>query len=180
MAPGLAHTLAAGLSRDTTDGTSAAAASAAGWTRSDIGKTGTTNTSESVVFVGGVGGLTGYAAASAVFADGPHPREICPGSPVHLGDCGHGAFGGTVAAPPYFATLTKLLGDTPTAAMPGPDPAYLQPGPRPVAVHGRHPGRGGDGDIAAGRLPTGHPDRPLDPARRPGREPDPAGKRGPG
>ena len=63
VAPGLAHTLAAGLSRDTTNGTSAAAARAAGWSRPDIGKTGTTNTSESVAFVGGVGGLTGYSAA---------------------------------------------------------------------------------------------------------------------
>ena len=135
VAPGLAHTLAAGLSRDTTAGTSAAAARAAGWTRPDIGKTGTTNTSESVAFVGGVGGPTGYAAASLVFADGPHPREICPGTPVHLGDCGHGAFGGTVAAPPYFATLTRLLGDAPPAPVPGPDPAYLQPGPRPVVPY---------------------------------------------
>jgi membrane peptidoglycan carboxypeptidase len=136
VAPGLAHTLAAGLSRDTTSGTSAAAARAAGWTPPDIGKTGTTNTSESVAFVGGVGGLTGYAAATTVFADGPHPREICPGPPVHLGDCGHGAFGGTVAAPPYFATMTRLLGDTPTTPVPGPDPAYLQPGPRPVVSAG--------------------------------------------
>jgi membrane peptidoglycan carboxypeptidase len=131
VAPGLAHTLAAGLSRDTIDGTSAAAARAAGWTRPDIGKTGTTNTSESVAFVGGVGGIDGYAGASIVYADGPHPREICPGSPVHLGDCGHGAFGGTVAAPPYFATMTRLLGSAPPMPVPDPDPAYLQPGPRP-------------------------------------------------
>ena len=47
VAPGLAHTLAAGLSQDTISGTSAAAARDAGWTRPDIGKTGTTNASES-------------------------------------------------------------------------------------------------------------------------------------
>jgi len=70
VAPGLADTVAAGLSKDTTTGTSAAAARAAGWTRPDIGKTGTTNQSESVAFVGGV---NGYAAASMVFADGPRP-----------------------------------------------------------------------------------------------------------
>jgi hypothetical protein len=29
---------------------------------------------------------------------------------VHIGDCGHGAFGGTVAAPPYFRALNELLG----------------------------------------------------------------------
>jgi membrane peptidoglycan carboxypeptidase len=132
VAPGLAHTLVAGLSADTTSGTSAAAARAAGWTRPDIGKTGTTNASESVAFVGGVGGITGYAGASTVFADGPHPQEICPGRPVHLGDCGHGAFGGTVAAPPYFATLNGLLANTPDTPVQGPDPTYLQAGPRPV------------------------------------------------
>jgi membrane peptidoglycan carboxypeptidase len=151
VAPGLAHTLTAGLSRDTTSGTSAAAARAAGWTRPDIGKTGTTNTSESVAFVGGVGGLTGYAAATTVFADGPHPREICPGPPAHLGDCGHGAFGGTVAAPPYFATMTRLLGDTPTTPVPGPDPAYLEPGPRPVVPS--VVGTGSSTPTSSGRTP---------------------------
>jgi membrane peptidoglycan carboxypeptidase len=119
---GVANTLEAGLSRDTTDGTSAQAAHAAGWTRPDIGKTGTTQQSESVAFVGGV---DDYAVSSMVFADGPHPREICPGTPVHLGDCGHGAFGGTVAAPPYFHAMSRLLAGVPDQPIPGPDPAYL-------------------------------------------------------
>ncbi|WP_410672584.1 transglycosylase domain-containing protein [Amycolatopsis sp. cmx-4-68] len=119
---GVANTLEAGLSKDTTDGTSAQAAHAAGWTRPDIGKTGTTQQSESVAFVGGV---DGYAVSSMVFADGPHPREICPGTPVHLGDCGHGAFGGTVAAPPYFHAMSRLLAGVPDQPVPGPDPAYL-------------------------------------------------------
>jgi membrane peptidoglycan carboxypeptidase len=131
IAPGLAHTLAAGLSQDSVSGTSTAAARAAGWTRPDIGKTGTTN-AESVAYVGGVDGLAGYAASSMVFADGTHPQELCPGNPVHLGDCGHGAFGGTVAAPPFFATMSKLLAGTPDVPVPGPDPAYLQPAPHPV------------------------------------------------
>jgi membrane peptidoglycan carboxypeptidase len=119
---GVANTLEAGLSRDTTDGTSAQAAHAADWTRPDIGKTGTTQQSESVAFVGGV---DDYAVSSMVFADGPHPREICPGTPVHLGDCGHGAFGGTVAAPPYFHAMSRLLAGVPDQPIPGPDPAYL-------------------------------------------------------
>ena len=119
--PGLAHTLAAGLAKDTTDGTSAAAAGAAGWHRPDIGKTGTTNESESVAFIGGV---DGYAAASMVYADSSHPQEICPGRPVHLGNCGHGAFGGTVAAPPYFAAFNQLLAGKPDVPVPGPDDAY--------------------------------------------------------
>ncbi len=125
VTPGLAHTLAAGLSADTTKGTSAAAAANAGWHRPDIGKTGTTNESESVAFVGGV---DDYAAASMVFADGPKPQEVCPGTPVHLGNCGHGAFGGTVAAPPYFAAMNQILAGHPDVPIPGPDPAYLTEG----------------------------------------------------
>ncbi|MEJ8279956.1 transglycosylase domain-containing protein [Pseudonocardia spirodelae] len=126
VAPGIAHTLSAGLGGDTVTGTSAAAARAAGWTRPMIGKTGTTNTSESVAFVGGTGGADGVAGSSMVFADGPDPAEICPGTPVHLGNCGHGAFGGTVAAPPFLAAVAPLLDGRPDVPLPGPDPAYLQ------------------------------------------------------
>jgi membrane peptidoglycan carboxypeptidase len=103
----VANTLVTGLSKDTTEGTSAAAAREAGWTRPGIGKTGTTQTSESVAFVGGTGG---YAVSSLVFADGSDPGTICPGTPVHIGSCGNGAFGGTVAAPPYFRALNTILG----------------------------------------------------------------------
>lgn len=145
IAPGLAHTLAAGLSADSVSGTSAAAARAAGWTRPDIGKTGTTNESESVAYIGGT---DGYAGASMVFADGPHPAEICPGRPVHLGDCGDGAFGGTVAAPPVFATLTTLLAGKPDTPLPAPDPGYLEAGPHPLAPYTV----GLPGTEAAGRL----------------------------
>lgn len=127
VSPGLARTLAAGLSADTTTGTSAAAAARAGWRRPDIGKTGTTNESKSVAFVGGV---DRYAAASFVFADGSRPRTICPGPPVYLGNCGNGAFGGTVAAPPYFAAMNQILAGQPDVPIPGPDPAYLTAGDR--------------------------------------------------
>jgi len=54
-----------------------------------------------------------------LFADGRHPRTLCPGPPVHLGDCGHGAFGGTVAAPPYFKAMTKILAGQPTQPIRG-------------------------------------------------------------
>jgi membrane peptidoglycan carboxypeptidase len=103
----VATTVMTGLSKDTTEGTSTAAAREVGWTRPGIGKTGTTQTSESVAFVGGAGG---YAVSSLVFADSSEPGTICPGNPVHIGSCGHAAFGGTVAAPPYFRALTKILG----------------------------------------------------------------------
>ncbi|HEY0450833.1 transglycosylase domain-containing protein [Actinophytocola sp.] len=119
---GLADTLMAGLSQDTTSGTTAASASAAGWTRPGIGKTGTTQNSESVAFVGGT---DGYAVSSLVFADGPNPRELCPGPPVHLGTCGNGAFGGTVAAPPYFTAMSTILAGKPDQPVPPPDPKYL-------------------------------------------------------
>src|SRR4029079_7641427 len=163
--------LAAGLAKDTTDGTSAAAASAAGWHRPDIGKTGTTNESESVAFIGGV---DGYAAASMVYADSSHPQEICPGRPVHLGDCGHGAFGGTVAAPPYFAAacpaalagapapppyfaaFSRLLTGKPDVPVPGPDDAYRDEGDRlPVVpyVVGQAGPAGAQGATAGGRSP---------------------------
>jgi membrane peptidoglycan carboxypeptidase len=131
VAPGLADTLAAGLSQDTTVGTSAAAAAAAGWTRPDIGKTGTTSQSESVTFVGGV---NQYAASSMVFADGPHPQELCPGQPVHLGTCGNGAFGGTVAAPPYFQAMQEILGSQPDQPTPPPDPGFLSAGNRAPVI----------------------------------------------
>jgi membrane peptidoglycan carboxypeptidase len=120
--PGLAHTLMSGLSQDTVSGTTAASARAAGWTRPGIGKTGTTQESESVAFVGGTGG---YAVSSLVFADGPNPGELCPGPPVYLGDCGNGAFGGTVAAPPYFQAMAQILAGRPDQPVPPPDPAYL-------------------------------------------------------
>lgn len=120
---GLANTLEAGLSQDTISGTSAAAARAANWNHPDIGKTGTTQFSESVAFVGGV---DDYAVASMVFADGSHPQEICPGNPVHLGNCGHGAFGGTVAAPPYFHAFNQLLAGKPDIPIPAADPQYLR------------------------------------------------------
>jgi membrane peptidoglycan carboxypeptidase len=165
VSPGLAHTLAAGLAKDTTDGTSAAAAAAAGWHRPDIGKTGTTNESESVAFIGGV---DGYAAASMVYADSSHPQEICPGRPVHLGDCGHGAFGGTVAAPPYFAAFSQLLAGRPDVAIPGPDDAYRDAGDRlPVVpyVVGQ-PGPAGAQAVTAAGYPTQV--RPLPSALPPG------------
>ncbi|MET7996027.1 transglycosylase domain-containing protein [Amycolatopsis sp. NPDC005232] len=119
---GVANTLEAGLSQDTTVGTSAAAAHSAGWTRPDIGKTGTTQESKSVAFVGGV---DNFGVSSMVFADGRNPEEICPGTPVHLGNCGHGAFGGTVAAPPYFHAMSTLLAGVPDTPIPPPDPQYL-------------------------------------------------------
>ena len=49
---------------------------------------------------------------------------------MHLGNCGHGAFGGTVAAPPYFAAFNQLLAGKPDVPIPGPDDAYQDEGDR--------------------------------------------------
>jgi membrane peptidoglycan carboxypeptidase len=121
--PGLADSLMAGLSQDTTIGTTADSARAANWTRPGIGKTGTTQTSQSVAFVGGV---NTYAVSSLVFADSRAPGTLCPGPPVHIGSCGHGAFGGTAAAPPYFRAMRTILGNQPDQPIPAPDPLYLR------------------------------------------------------
>ncbi|MBP2326256.1 membrane peptidoglycan carboxypeptidase [Kibdelosporangium banguiense] len=109
IAPDIASTLMTGLSQDTVSGTTAASAHAAGWTRPGIGKTGTTQTNQSVAFVGGT---DNYAVSSLVFADSSTPGQLCPGNPVHIGTCGHGAFGGTVAAPPYFKAMRTILGSS--------------------------------------------------------------------
>ncbi|NMH99677.1 penicillin-binding protein [Pseudonocardia sp. K10HN5] len=131
VAPALANTLLAGLSQDTVSGTSATAARAVGWTRPDIGKTGTTEESKSVAFIGAA---NNYAASSMLFADGSNPQELCPGPPVHLGNCGNGAFGGTVAAPPYFQAMSQILAGQPDQPIPGPDPAYAEAGARAPIV----------------------------------------------
>ncbi|WP_243727351.1 transglycosylase domain-containing protein [Actinocrispum wychmicini] len=103
----VANTLMTGLSQDTVSGTTAGSAKAAGWNRDGIGKTGTTQDNESVAFVGGT---DKYAVSSTVFADGSQPGQLCTGNPVHIGRGCHAAFGGTVAAPPYFRAMKAILG----------------------------------------------------------------------
>ncbi|MBO0840863.1 MAG: penicillin-binding protein, partial [Sciscionella sp.] len=127
VSPQVANALLDGMSQDTVSGTSAQAAKAAGWSRPDVGKTGTTQENKSVAFVGGV---NNYAVASMVFADDAKPRPICPGHPVVGASygCSH-AFGGSVAAPPYFQAFNKILAGQPNQPVPGADPAFLQAHP---------------------------------------------------
>ena len=113
-----------------------------------------------------------------VYADSSHPQEICPGRPVHLGNCGHGAFGGTVAAPPYFAAFNQLLAGHPDVAIPGPDPAYQDEGDRlPVVpyVVGQ-PGPAGEQAVAAAGYPATAAAGPVRAAAGPGGRPEPAGQ----
>ncbi|MGH3906577.1 MAG: penicillin-binding transpeptidase domain-containing protein [Pseudonocardiaceae bacterium] len=115
----LADSLAAALSQDTTVGTAADAATAAGWTRPMIGKTGTTQQSESAAFVGAT---PQYAGAVLTWSDGPAPRPICIGDPPR--QCAEGNLtGGTIPARTWFATMAPLHVGTPVAPLPpaGPD-----------------------------------------------------------
>lgn len=125
VAPALADTMIRGLSKDTTEGTSATSARKANWTRQLAGKTGTTEFNESVGFVGG---MQRYAASSLVFADGSQPAPICATTPPHLDSAGlgcAGAFGGSLASPPFFAAFGALLGNSPDPGLPAADPGYL-------------------------------------------------------
>lgn len=111
ISPDVAKALQDGMSNDTTSGTSAQAAHKANFSLRDFAKTGTTNTNESVSFTAGI---AHYGVASMVYSDGSSPQPICGGSPVATSPgCGGehgGAFGGSVAAPPYFEAFNHILG----------------------------------------------------------------------
>jgi membrane peptidoglycan carboxypeptidase len=124
VAPALADALVHGLSDDITGaGTSAAAAGAAHWTRPTAAKTGTTENNESVAFLGI---SDGYAAVSAVYADGDHPGTICATNPPVISSGCAGAFGGTIAAPTFFDAFNQILAGQPDQPLPAPDPGYLE------------------------------------------------------
>jgi membrane peptidoglycan carboxypeptidase len=171
ISPALADSLVTGLSLDdqVPGGTSKAAADAAGWTRPLLAKTGTTQNNESVGFLGAT---PQYAASSLVFADGTRPSQICATSPPHLaseGGC-HGAFGGTVAAPPWYAAMTEILAGQPVLGLPPVDPSFLAAGghdPATPAVLGHDVGtataalqRAGYG-VAVEQVVSGQPTRTV-------------------
>ncbi|MDN5861195.1 MAG: penicillin-binding protein, partial [Pseudonocardia sp.] len=107
--PGLADALAVALSGDSTIGTAAAAAAAAGWDRPMIGKTGTTQRHLSAGFVGATPHL---AAAVMTWSDTSPPRPVCASDPPRL--CTEGTlYGGTIPAATWFATMRPLHRDVP-------------------------------------------------------------------
>jgi membrane peptidoglycan carboxypeptidase len=121
--PGLADTLAAGLSDDHRYGTAADAAADAGWERPMIGKTGTTQRSVSGAFLGAT---PQYAGAVMTWSDTVPPRPICRADgPPTLCDEGN-LSGGSVPADTWFDTMVPLHEGLPVAGLPEPDPEYLR------------------------------------------------------
>lgn len=127
--PHVADSLAQGMSKDDTEGTSRAAAQAAGWNRPMIGKTGTTQEHKSAGFLAATPQMAG---AVFTYADGNRPRGICDGggdSPPSL--CGEGnVYGGKVPARTWYDAMTKIHEGLPVAPLPGPaPPASSTPAP---------------------------------------------------
>lgn len=125
ISPSVASALKEGLSEDTVSGTSHRAADSADWDYADIGKTGTTEENKSVAFVGGVGN---YAVSSVVFADDSEPAAICVSRPISSTSkgCEGQAFGGSVAAPPYFDAFKDILDGKSIPDIPKADPAFRE------------------------------------------------------
>lgn len=120
---GLANTLAVGMSKDDqADGTSAQAASSAGWSRPLIGKTGTTQENGSATFVGGTPQLAG---ASMVFRPNGGKGGLCDGGVGSVYNCGSGnMYGGKTPARTFYGAMTNIMADKPVAPLPPTDPQY--------------------------------------------------------
>ncbi|WP_020669667.1 transglycosylase domain-containing protein [Amycolatopsis nigrescens] len=123
---GLANSLAVGMSKDEQPGgTSAAAASNAGWTRPLIGKTGTTQENGSATFVGGTPQLAG---AAMVFRPEGGKGGLCdvPGTVI---TCPKGTmFGGRTPARTFYGAMNKIMEGQEVAQLPPSDPKYERAG----------------------------------------------------
>ncbi|GIZ97570.1 transglycosylase [Tsukamurella sp. TY48] len=117
---GLAETLANALSADDRGaGTSAAAASRAGWTLPLAGKTGTTETFRSSAFLAYTNQMAG---ASYVYNDGDSPGPICT-SPLR--PCGEGnVYGGNEPASAWYAAMRPVATLYGPVSLPPVDPKY--------------------------------------------------------
>ncbi|GAB3000064.1 penicillin-binding protein [Amycolatopsis acidiphila] len=122
---GLANTLAVGMSKDATDGTSRAAAQAVGWNRPMIGKTGTTQNSGSAAFVGAVPQMAGVAM---VFRPDSPIGGLIDGGPGKVtatrGATDGNMFGGKTPARTWFGAMTQIMNGQPVIGLPPSDPAY--------------------------------------------------------
>ena len=117
---GLANTLSNALSKDTTIGTGAPAAGAAGWTLPMSGKTGTTEAHRSAGFFGYT---NRYAAVNYIYDDSPDPSDLCsfPLRPCYDGDL----FGGKEPAETWFTAMTPMAEKFGDVTMPPTDPRYV-------------------------------------------------------
>jgi len=128
VAPELARTLAVAMQGDLTgDGTSAASATAAGWSWTAAGKTGTTQEYKSSAFLG----FTPEMSASVILWDSePRPQSICK-DPIRSCStdeamAGNGVSGGSVPAATWFATMKPLKQGQPDTFFRPASPTYLK------------------------------------------------------
>ena len=126
---GLANTLTNAMAKDTTMGTGAPAAGAAGWGLPMAGKTGTTESHRSSAFLGYTNQL---AAASYIFDDSPQPAALCA---FPLRKCwGEGnLYGGTSPAQTWFLAMNPIATTFGPVTLPPTEPRYLNGAP-PVEV----------------------------------------------
>jgi membrane peptidoglycan carboxypeptidase len=118
--PGLARSLAQGMSQDTTIGTAANAARDARWDRQMIGKTGTTQVHQSAGFLGATPQMAG---AVLTFSDGDSPKPICDGNKPYL--CNNGnIYGGKVPARTWFEAMKPIHQKLSPATLPPADPRF--------------------------------------------------------
>ena len=120
--PGLANTLANAMSKDDIGaGTSAAAASSAGWSYPISGKTGTTETHRSSAFLGFT---NAYAGATYIYGDTPTPGEVCS---FPLRNCGDGnLYGGNEPARTWYNAIKRVIPLGPAPELPPQDQKYVR------------------------------------------------------
>jgi membrane peptidoglycan carboxypeptidase len=133
VAPDLAHTLTVAMEGDLkdADGTSHAAATAAGWDRIAAGKTGTTQDYKSSAYLGFT---PQYSGAVITWDYLPRPQPICK-DPLRTctsdeAQGGAGMSGGSVPAATWLAAMKPLHEGLPNADFAPPSPQYLQGSPQ--------------------------------------------------
>ena len=121
---GLANTLANAMSKDSTGGTAAGAAGAAGWSLPMSGKTGTSEAHRSSGFVGFT---SHYAAANYIYDDSPNPTDLCSSPLRH---CGSGdLYGGNEPARTWFTAMKPIATTFGDVKLPPTDPRYVEGSP---------------------------------------------------
>ncbi|MFB9909531.1 transglycosylase domain-containing protein [Allokutzneria oryzae] len=122
ISPDLAASMAQALSKDDQgNGTSAAAARAAGWDRPMLGKTGTTQDHKSAGFLGAT---PQYSGAVLTFSDSDSPRPICDGAQPYLCRSGN-IYGGKVPARTWFEAMKKIHKDKKREELPPAAPSFM-------------------------------------------------------